>query len=99
MVGVEHVVVARPAVVERGRVTVEEGVLDREMGVGVEAYERVYVDGEWGLIVAEQLDDRDHVLMDVGPEIASRWEAAGARVDIGVEGDGDLHLVAMAGLR
>ncbi|GER47593.1 homolog of bacterial PANC [Striga asiatica] len=54
-----------------GAGAVEEGVLDGEIWVGVERDERVDVDGEGGLGVAEEADDGEDEVVDVSAEVAA----------------------------
>lgn len=94
MVGVEHVGVGDRAVDDGGGVAVEEGVVHGEVGVLVEADEGVDVGGEGSAIVAEELDDGQHEVMYVGAEVTVGGLAGHRFVDVGIEGNGSLDLVA-----
>ena len=77
MVGVENVVVPRVVLVVYGLGAVEEGEFPREVGVLVEAEERVDVDREWCLVVVEEPHDLDHEVPDIAPEVAIRGRVRG----------------------
>jgi hypothetical protein len=71
-VGLEHVGVRDAVVVHRRGGPVEEGEVEREVVVEVEAEERVDVDGEGRLALRQELDDVRHDAGDVGAEPARR---------------------------
>ncbi|KAF7836854.1 hypothetical protein G2W53_011713 [Senna tora] len=72
------------AVEERRRRGIEEGEFFGEIGVGVEAEERVDVDGERRGGLGEEGDDGDHLGVNVGSEVSSRRETGGALINVGV---------------
>jgi len=91
-VGVEHVAVLHAGLRRRRAGGREVGVVDGEVGVGVEGEERVDVDGEHAAVVEEEADEADHESGDVGPEVARGRLAVAGLVDVGVERDGDVDL-------
>lgn len=97
IVGIKHIGVGSPIVIYGARVSVEECVVHREVGIVVEAYERVDVDSEWSSILAQESNNLHHQIFDVCSEIPRRRLLRGRLVDIGVERNGDLHPVAEAG--
>ncbi|WVZ57213.1 hypothetical protein U9M48_007623 [Paspalum notatum var. saurae] len=97
-VGVEHVAVAHASRRRRRPRGREEGVVDGEVGVGVEGEERVDVDGEDAAVVEEEADEAEHEARDVGAEVAGGRAAVEGLVDVGVERDGDVDLAGEPGL-
>lgn len=97
IVGIKHIVVDSPIVIYGARVSVEEGVVHREVGIVVEAYERVDVDSEWSSILAQETNNLHHQISDVCSEVPRRWLLGCGLIDVGVERNGDLHPVAEAG--
>lgn len=98
IVGLEHVGVGDGAVDDGGGGGGEEGIVDGEVWIGVEAEEGVNVDGQRATVVLKETDDGEHEVTDVRAEVAAGGEAAAALVDVGVEGDSDSHLPTEAGL-
>ncbi|GER35125.1 ribose-phosphate diphosphokinase [Striga asiatica] len=80
-VGVEHVRVGDPIVLDWRGPTVKEGKLDGEIR-------------ERGVVVLEEAHDLGHEVADVGPELAGRGARRARVVDVAVLGDGGLDAVA-----
>ncbi|BAS86800.1 Os03g0792850, partial [Oryza sativa Japonica Group] len=99
-VGVEHVGVGDAVVHHRRRAAVEEGEVDGEVVVEVEADERVDVDGERRAVVGQELHHLRHQVGDVGAEPPRRRHLLVLRrvVYVGVERHGGLDAVAEAGV-
>uniref|UniRef100_A0A804RA10 Uncharacterized protein n=1 Tax=Zea mays TaxID=4577 RepID=A0A804RA10_MAIZE len=97
-VGVEHVAVLHAGLRGARAGGREVGVVDGEVGVGVQGEEWVDVDGEHAAVVEEEADEADHEAGDVGPEVARGRAAVAGLVDVGVERDGDVHLPGEARL-
>ncbi|CAH9084699.1 unnamed protein product [Cuscuta europaea] len=94
---VEHVHVRHPFVDDGFGAVVEEGELDREIWVLVEAEEWVNVDEEGSVVVSEITTDLDHQVPDVRPKIAG-GRAGGTRVVyVAVLGNGSFDLVSESG--
>ncbi|KAF7056752.1 hypothetical protein CFC21_064133, partial [Triticum aestivum] len=99
-VGVVHVGVHHTVVVHRRRPAVEEGEVQGEVVVEVEAEEGVDVDGEGRLVLGQELDHVRHDAGDLGAEPARRRHGVPGRgvVHVGVERDRRLDPVADAGV-
>nr|ACR34706.1 unknown [Zea mays] len=99
-VGVEHVGVLDAVVHDGAARAVEEGVVQREVVVVVEAQERVDVDGEGRAALVQELHDLRHEAGDVGPEPPRRRHQVvlGRVVHVGVQRHRRLDGVAEAGV-
>ena len=91
VVGFENVGVTDGTINYWGRIAREEGIVNREMGVCIQAEKGVDVDGEGTIIVTEEFDDGDHESVDVGPEVTTRGQTTVSLVDVCVERDCDPH--------
>ncbi|BAS85565.1 Os03g0656850 [Oryza sativa Japonica Group] len=100
-VGVEHVGVLDAVGVDDGAGrAVEEGVVEREVVVAVQAQEGVDVDGEGRAALVQELHDLRHQPGDVRPEPPRRRHLHVLRrvVHVGVQRHGGLDGVAVAGV-
>lgn len=91
-VGVQNVGVRNRAVNDGRGIAVEKGVLFGEVGVGLEAEKGVDVDGERSSVVAEELYDGDHEVVDVRPEVSAGRKIVSCLVHVGVDRDCHFHL-------
>ena len=73
MVCVEHVGVVSCTVNNRHRLSLKESIIHWKVWITVDADERVNVDSEGSCIVAKELHDSKHEIMDVSSEIPIGW--------------------------
>ncbi|URE14130.1 G-type lectin S-receptor-like serine threonine-protein kinase [Musa troglodytarum] len=94
--GVEHVGVDCFAVTDARFGRPEEGKVHREILVAVGAEEGVDVDDERGSVFGEDGEDFEHGFSCLRSELACRRDGVRTRrsVDVGVEGDGGLHMAS-----
>nr|ACN28343.1 unknown [Zea mays]ACN28478.1 unknown [Zea mays] len=99
-VGVEHVGVQHAVVVHWRRAAVEEGVVQREVLVQVQAQERVDVHGEGRAVPSQEPHHVRHQPRDVGAEPPRRRNRVAPRgvVHVGVQRHGRLDPVADPGV-
>ena len=74
MVCIKYILIDFPVVVNGGRIAIKEGVVDRETGVFIEAYEGIDVDGERSSIVTQELDNLNHEIVNLWFEVTARRE-------------------------
>ena len=72
MVSIKDIVIDSSIVIYRSLVAIKEGKVNWETRSAVEADERVDVDGKWSSIIAQELDNLQHDIVDVCPEVTFR---------------------------